>query len=142
MEEVKAQVEIARKKKQNKVLQCLNFEEDDVQTSQVECKLLDLGWLYSNRKSFLDFVLVMDSCKRSDLLMTGFVKTMLDVFWDEHKRQIFWRGFVPYLLYLALILYYFVNVVCNDELDEMTDHSKIGYVNLVSVLYQINLERK
>lgn len=74
--------------------------------------------------------------------MTEFVKTMLNVFWDEHKRQIFLLGFVPYLLYLSLILYYFVNVVCNDELDEMADHSKIGYVNLVSVLYQINLERK
>ncbi len=104
--------------------------------------MLDLGWMYSNRKSFLDFVLVMDSCKRKDLLMTEFVKTMLNVFWDEHKRQIFWLGFVPYLLYISLILYYFVNVVCNDELDEMADHSKIGYVNLMSVLYQINLERK
>ena len=68
--------------------------------------------MYSNKKSFLDFVLVLDACKRPDLLMTDFVKIMLNVFWKKHKWQILWKAFIPYCIYLALSLYYMLNVVC------------------------------
>ena len=69
--------------------------------------------------------------------MTDFVKALLDVYWDEHKMQIFWRIFCFYLLYLGVTLYYMVNVICADENHRNSWRTYIGFVNIGLSLYML-----
>lgn len=109
----------------------------DKKTHEVNVRLLDIGWLYSNKKSFLEFIQVLDASKRSDLMMTDFVKTLLEVFWEKNKWQIFWRIFIPYVVYLALTMFYMINVVCIDDTSDAGNYIYIGVPNLICVCKQI-----
>jgi len=102
--------------------------------------LIDLGWLFSNQMSFLDLSLVLHRLKRSELFMTDLVKTLVDTFWIEYKWKIFWRIFMPYVVYLCLTLYYMINVVCVDELQETGWESYIGFLNLISAGLMLYIE--
>lgn len=42
---------------------------------------LDLGWMYANDKIFLDFVKVLNGLGNTDIFMTDFIKTLLEVYW-------------------------------------------------------------
>ena len=81
----------------------------------VKVKFLDLGWLFADEKIFLDFIDILKNSNRDDIYMTNFVKTLLDVFWTEHKLAIIMQIFVPYVIYLASTLYYMINVICVSE---------------------------
>ena len=74
--------------------------------------MIDIGWVFTNRKSFLQFATVLNRIGRVDLYLTDFVKIMISVYWSENKWLIFWRIFIPYCLYLALSLFYWINVIC------------------------------
>ena len=38
--------------------------------------------------------------------MTDFVGVMLEVYWNVNKMLIFWRIFIPYVVYMALSMFY------------------------------------
>ena len=115
---------------------CLGADLDKT-PHEVNVRLLDIGWLYSNKKSFLEFIQVLDASKRPDLMMTDFVKTLLEVFWEKNKWQIFWRIFIPYVVYLALTMFYMINVVCIDDTSDAGNYIYIGVPNLICVCKQI-----
>ena len=71
--------------------------------------MLDLQWLYADGVSFNDFA---DFLKTKTIIMTDFSRVMLDSFWSNYKDRIFWRIFVPYMIYLFLTIYYMTEVVC------------------------------
>ena len=77
---------------------------------------------------------------RSDLLMTDYVQTLLDVYWDMNKWKIFWRCFVPYLIYLSVTLSYFFNVLLVDKEDESKWKYIYAIINLCSLFYQLYIE--
>ena len=72
--------------------------------------------------------------------MTDFVKTLLEVFWEKNKWQIFWRIFIPYVVYLALTMFYMINVVCIDDTSDAGNYIYIGVPNLICVCNQIYIE--
>ena len=104
----------------------------------VEVSILDLGWLYADNKMFLDFVSILNSIGEQDIYMTDFVKALLEVFWNQNKMKIFWRVFVPYIMYLAFTLYYTINVVCSREVYERDTRENwetcLGVVGILLVL--------
>lgn len=72
--------------------------------------------------------------------MTEFVKVILAVYWSKLKNQIFLRIFIPYVLYLGVTLYYMINVVCAEDLEETGWESWIGFANLLCAGVQIYIE--
>lgn len=76
--------------------------------------LFDLGWLYADGKNFLNFVNILNDINDKELYMTDFTKTLLDIFWSQHKNYIFYRVFIPYVFYLVFTIYYMIKVVCAD----------------------------
>jgi len=101
----------------------------------VKVKFLDIGWLYADNKVFADFVDILHSIDKGDINMTTTVKAMLDVFWDDHKWQVFRWIFIPYIFYLCLTLYYMVNVIYGTDDDRNGWETYIGILNLLSVAY-------
>ena len=71
-----------------------------MQSLAVKVTLLDLGWLYADGLNFLSFVNILNDINDKELYMTDFTKTLLDIFWDQHKSYIFKLVFIPYVLYL------------------------------------------
>ena len=72
--------------------------------------------------------------------MTNFVKTILDVFWTEHKMAIIKQIFVPYVIYLASSLYYMIHVICVSEEAREEWETYFGAVVLISLIYQLGIE--
>lgn len=97
--------------------------------------MIDIAWLYADKKAFLDFIDVLINVNDNKLLMTDFVKAMLDVFWDEQKMKIMWRIFFFYFLYLVFTLLYMINVVCGTEEDRHGWKVWCGIVNIVLSCY-------
>ena len=46
--------------------------------------MLDIGWLYADKKAFLDFVDVLSEVRDKNIFMTYLTKTLLDIFWNNH----------------------------------------------------------
>ena len=102
--------------------------------------MLDLGWLFADEKNFLDFIDILQNSKNNDIYMTNFVKTILDVFWTEHKMAIIKQIFVPYLIYLASSLYYMIHVICVSEEAREGWETYLGAVVLFFLIYQLRIE--
>ena len=72
--------------------------------------------------------------------MTDLTKVLLDIFWSENKWRIFWKVFMPYVLYLVVNVYYMVHVVCVDK-DEIAPWVKfLGFLNVLIIAYQLKVE--
>ena len=56
---------------------------------------------------------------------------------DLRLWQIFWRIFIPYVVYLALTMFYMINVVCIDNTSDAGNYIYIGVPNLICVCKQI-----
>lgn len=83
----------------------------------MKVRLLDIGWLFADNKDFLHFVHVLNSCSNKELYMTDFVKALLEVYWDSHKRSIALKVFLPYTIYLSTTLV-FIFYAVTGEADE------------------------
>ena len=108
--------------------------------SNVRVRLLDLGWLYANSNDFLGFIEILDDSKSNDIYATEFVKTLLDVFWNENENKILWKIFVPYILYLAITLCYMVHIVNEHTREEQGYWFYLGIINMINVSFQIFVE--
>ena len=116
------------------------YKVKDWPIKNVKVKFLDLGWLFADEKNFLDFIDILQNSKNNDIYMTYFVKTLLDVFWTEHKLAIIMQIFVPYVIYLASTLYYMINVICVSEEAREEWETYFGAVVLISLIYQLGIE--
>ena len=111
-----------------------------MQSLAVKVTLLDLGWLYADGLNFLSFVNILNDINDKELYMTDFTKTLLDIFWDQHKSYIFKLVFIPYVLYLLCTIYYMIKVVCADETEIASWERIVGFVNLGLLALQIRVE--
>ena len=83
----------------------------DMTINTVQVRLLDLGWLYANAGDFLDFIGILQNSEASEIFKSEFVKTLLDVFWNENEVKIFRKIFMPYMIYLGMTLLYMIHIV-------------------------------
>ena len=88
----------------------------------------------------MEVALVLSESGRSDLLMSDYVQTLLNVYWSLNKWKIFWRAFVPYLFYLGVTLAYFFNVLLVHEEEESSWKYIYAIINLCSLFYQLYIE--
>ena len=72
--------------------------------------------------------------------MTTTVNAMLDVFWDDHKWQVFRKIFIPYIFYLCSTLYYMVNVIYGTEEDRNGWEAYLGIFNLLTIAILLGFE--
>ena len=113
-------------------------QSENLQAHMVKVKMIDISWLFTNQKTFLEFAQSLACSGRNDLYMTDFVKIMLDVYWTDNKKHIFWKIFVPYCIYLILALFYWIQVICKEH--EHPLKFVIAPVLLVFIIYQIYVE--
>ena len=104
-----------------------------MQDTPVKVYILDIGWLYADKKAFLDFVDILKEVRDKNVFMTDLTKVLLDIFWNENKWRIFWKIFLPYVLYLFFTIYYMVHVVCV-EINDIAPWVKFfGFLNVLVI---------
>ena len=59
------------------------MNEDCVSVTTVKVRMIDIGWLYSDEKSFLDFAKILHYADNDQIINTEFMKALLDVFWKH-----------------------------------------------------------
>lgn len=102
---------------------------------------MDLGWLYANAKVFLDFIdVLVETDSQSDIFASEFVKTLLDVFWQENESKIFRKIFLPYMIYLVITLMYMIHIVNEHTREQQGYWFYIGMFNLFNVAYHFYIE--
>ena len=99
-----------------------------------------MGWLFTNRKDFLEVSIVLADAGRSDLLLTDYVQVMLEVYWTENKWKIFWKIFAPYVLYTGITLYYFFNILLVHETNDEFETRLLATMNMLILIYQLYVE--
>ena len=115
--------------------------DEDMVLAPVKVRLLDLGWLYANKKNFRDFFQVLRELKSDELCSSEFIITLLDVFWDNYKDQMMYKVFVPYLLYLFFTMNFMINYVTKSSSEDLTIYGYLlGSILLLAVAYQVYIE--
>ena len=111
----------------------------DMSVIDVKVQMLDLAWLYADSKNFNNLATFLFS---KNIIGTEFSRIMLDSFWEKYKTRIFWKIFIPYIIYLSLTVYYFVNVVCHSYATTTPGQRWLGMFNFFSLAYQFYVEFK
>ena len=106
----------------------------------MQVRLLDLGWLYANSNDFLGFIEILNNSKSNDIYATDFIKTLLDVFWNENENKILWKIFLPYIMYLTITLFYMIHIVNEHSREQQGNWFYVGIINLINVSFQILVE--
>ena len=70
---------------------------------------MDLNWLFANGSSFIEFVeLIIET---ESLLQSDFITALVEEFWEEIDRKLFWRIFIPHICYMVLTHFYLMEVL-------------------------------
>ena len=77
----------------------------------MKVRQLDIGWLYADKKDFLEFVRILTQCSNKEIYTSELVKSLLEINWDSSKNSIVKFIIIPYILYLIMTLLYLVYVV-------------------------------
>ena len=124
----------------NKLINDYSIEEKDFTKAQVEVRLLDLTWLLSDRRNFINFVGTLEDASSDQIYNTELLSTLLDNFWEENFTTILNYCLLPWALYAFTTMWFFVQSLSTDHNHFVT--MLIGIVCLVNLAYQISIEWK
>ena len=65
----------------------------------VKTRIIDIGWLFKNKKTFVDFVSALSECQIDRVFGSLLTTTLLTVFWEPYQSKLIKRLMIPYLLY-------------------------------------------
>jgi len=71
----------------------------------VRVRIIDISWLNENIANFYEFL----STQRPTLFDNDLIRILLHT--QNYTFDIVWRYFLPYCIYMTLVLYYFINYV-------------------------------
>jgi len=77
--------------------------------------MLDLSWLLSDHKNFVNLVNILGKANNNQIFETELIGTLLGEFWDENYRKILYRCLVPWICYAFLVIYYFAYALKADS---------------------------
>ena len=75
--------------------------------TKIQLKVIYLRWLLRGKKSFLDFVPILEQFRKDSLFQTDFIKSLTHEYWMQFLKRIILRTFVPWLCYSTISVVYF-----------------------------------
>ena len=91
----------------------------------VNVKCMHLGWLTTGEdsekqpKNFLTLVKILNRVSNKEILQTNFVNCLIENYWEVYKDKIMKTQFIPFCIYLASILFWFMFSLRDDEDNSM-----------------------
>ena len=80
---------------------------------RVEVQAIEFDWVFRGERA-KHFLSYLGSTKNLDLFSIPTIKYVVKYQWKYFKPAIFWRTFIPYMIYLILFLIH-VNVILNNK---------------------------
>ena len=79
--------------------------------------MLNLDWLLSDKKNFVNFVNILGEASSDQIYTTELISTLLAEFWEENYAKILWRCLIPWAGYGLCTLIYFSIALAPEPLD-------------------------
>ena len=120
------------------------MKDDDVQKTLVDCQLLRIDWVFAKygnleRVGIRELVLALARAPNEQLFSTDLVITLINHFGDRYFATIFWRCFVPYVIYFITAITYVtlftINGIDPDERWALTPEFFMRWVFLLGTIY-------
>jgi hypothetical protein len=122
----------------------LMAKDEDKVTQNVTVKMINLEWLYRDRHNFVSFCTLLEDLP-SSVYASEFVESLLDQFWIEQKKTILRWQFYPYLIYMAVSIFFMV-LALREDVVVVKDHREelifiiLGSLTLVLWANQVKNE--
>ena len=87
----------------------------------VTIKIFDIGFILKDERGFVGIIQMLNDSRDFQILITEFVKQLLDQFWEVYYKKLVRRHFLPYLACLFTVVYYlrFALLQVDEEREEM-----------------------
>ena len=115
----------------------------------VKVRVMDLNWLFANGSSFIEFVELIIETESLLILQSDFITALVEEFWEEIDRKLFWRIFIPHICYMVLTHFYLMEVLSSDFYFNRQENPwynvrryVLGILTLYSWTYQVSIEFK
>ena len=81
--------------------------------------MLPVNWLYvpdysGNKSGRKKLVTALANAPHESLFSTDLVITLVESFWNAYSAQMIWFAFIPFILYLCVTDYYYINYIAVD----------------------------
>ena len=78
-----------------------------------------MEWFYNGKTNFVNFATMLDGLT-SGVYGSQFVEALLDVNWEQRKKEILWRFFSVYIVYVISSIFYMKYSLTPPDGDEST----------------------
>ena len=113
-------------------------KKDDLQKTQVEVVMLNIGWLTANRKTFVDFVKTLRKSKTDKIYSTEIIEVLLNEFWEENYQIILYYLMTPWAVYILTMTYYYMSILQDGYYDDASSED-LWYAYLLGITFAVSL---
>jgi hypothetical protein len=83
---------------------------------RIEIQMIEFDWVFKGERA-KQFLAYLGSTDNLDLFTIPTIKYVIKYQWKFFKPTIFWKTFIPYMIYLTLFMLH-VNVILNNKINE------------------------
>lgn len=87
---------------------CSRKDHEKTYFKNVGVTTLRTDWIYNKGSNMDDLVIAMSNAN-DELFKTDLFNVLIGGFWETYYKQVFIFGFIPWIVYTVLTLYYFSN---------------------------------
>jgi len=99
-------------------------------------RLLDLSWLLADRKTFVNYITILEEATNDQIYSTELISSLLVEFWDENFKKILYRCLLPWLCYALCAMGFFIQALRGERADTSRVWITIlGIVALIGLAY-------
>lgn len=125
---MKLNQDICQKKIQKALTQDKKAGDEDTLVTTVDVSIMNLKWMVSDNKNFLDFIKILKDTKNKAILQTAFVNSLFETFWSKYQARIFYTQMLPFIFYLISTIQFLVwNFTKGDKWFRGGDKEEIFY---------------
>ena len=86
---------------------CTSSKKLEKQNRKVNVKMLDIGWVFADQGSFRELIVALNDSPYEAIFSTNLVVTLTKIFDKKYKSAIWWRCFIPYMVYFLCTIYFY-----------------------------------
>ena len=108
-----------------------NIGEEEIMMNSVSVKMLEINWLKSGNKTYLDLFSIFLDQKNIAIYRTKFFNALLLGYWDHYYQKIYYQIFIPFVAYMFGIMTFFMYALHEDTghiFFEIFYYPLLGYV--------------
>ena len=94
--------------------------------------MFNTDWLLRDKRNFMEFSHYLSEIKNERVYQTEIMKVLLNEFYGQYFDKIWWRCFLPWVVYGVFSCYFFATVLTDDFLENKNTED-IMYVYLVGL---------